>query len=107
MTNHEVKKVFDYLEEIDRLSKEVQSQVHGSRTGDEGLGGINDVGIDIPAGVVDGAKVSDDQVARIFAQVMGERPLQAQLLHQAANVLLSGRRVRFDVVQGAADVATN
>lgn len=96
-----------YLEKVDRLTEEVQSQVHGSRTGDEGLGGINDVGVDIPAGVVDGAEVGDGQVTRVLAQVVGERPFQAQLLDQTAGVFLAGGRVGLDVVQVAADVATD
>lgn len=51
--------------------------------------------------------MGDGNVARVFAQISGERFVQAQFLDQTTSVLLAWGWVQPDVLQVAADVATD
>lgn len=65
-----------YLEQIEGLSEEVYGHVERSGAGQERLGRVHDVGIELPASVVDGAEVVADQVARVFQRINGVGVLQ-------------------------------
>jgi len=96
-----------YLQEVDRLAEKVQSKVHGGRARNERFGSVDQVGVNIPAGIVNGAEGSQNSVTGILAQIGWEGAIHAKFLNQATDLLLAGRRVRLEVLQMALDVATN
>ena len=96
-----------YLKEVDGVAEEVQGQVHGGRAGQERLGGVDDVGIDLPAGVVDGAEVGVGEVAGVLAEINLEAAIQLELVDQAAHLLLTGGLVLLQVGHVRHDEATD
>lgn len=96
-----------YLQEVDRLAEKVQSKVHRGRARNERFGSVDQVGVNIPAGIVNGAEGSQNSVTGILAQIGWEGTIHAKFLNQTTDLLLAGRRVRLDVLQMALDVATD
>ena len=78
-----------------------------SRAGNEWFWWVNDIEVSIITGVIDGREVSGDHIARVFAQVDGERAFQIHFLDHTADTILTGGRVHFQVFQMTSDEATD
>ena len=89
------------LEEVDRLTEQVQSQVESCGPGDFAFFGVDDVEVGVVTDVVSGAEVGSDRVAG--GESVSGCSSERHLLDQIAYVFHTGSGVISDVGQMGPD----
>jgi len=90
------------------LTEQVDGHVERSRAGDDGLS-VDNVGINIPTGVVNVAEFIGGNVARVLAQIIGEGTGSGliELVNTTTVISSAGSGVRLNVLQVTSDEATD